>query len=56
MVTKQQIADRKRTVASAVASQYLEGIAPDRETLVDLERFIQGGQGITDVMAGMKRN
>lgn len=50
MVTKQQIADRKRNVASAIASQKLEGIAPDRETLADLERFAQGGLEISDVL------
>lgn len=50
MVTKQQIADRKRNVASAIASQHLEGIAPDRETLADMERFAQGGLEISDVL------
>ena len=51
MVMKQQIADRKRSVASAIASQHLEGIAQDQETLADLERFAQGGLEISDVLA-----
>jgi len=54
MVMKQQIADRKRTVASAIASQHLEGIAPDRETLADLERFVQGKLEISDVLARLQ--
>ncbi len=55
MVTKLQIAERKRNVASAIASQYLEGIVPDRETLVDLECFAQGELEISDVLARLKK-
>tara|TARA_E500000318_G_scaffold108719_2_gene120149 strand:- start:1980 stop:2150 length:171 start_codon:yes stop_codon:yes gene_type:complete len=55
MVTKQQIADRKRSVASAIASQNLEGIAPDHETLADLERFAQGELEISAVLARLKK-
>lgn len=54
MVTKQQIADRKRSVASAIASQHLEGIAPDQETLADLEHFAQGGLEISDVLVRLQ--
>jgi|TARA_R100001015_G_C4615256_1_gene171216 hypothetical protein len=50
MVTNQQIADRKRNVASAIASRHLEGIAPDREPMADLERFAQGGLEISGVL------
>lgn len=56
MVTKQQITDGKRAVASAIASLHLEGIAPDCKTLADQEHFVQGGQEITDVLIRMKKN
>lgn len=43
--------DRRRVIASAIASQRIEGLEPDRESLADLEEFITGTIDLTEVRA-----
>ena len=43
--------DRRRVIASAIASQRVEGLEPDRESLADLEEFITGTIDLTEVRA-----
>lgn len=41
--------DRRRVIASAVASQLVEGLELDDESLADLEKFVSGAMSLSDV-------
>ncbi|HBN52159.1 MULTISPECIES: antitoxin VbhA family protein [Thalassospira] len=54
MTTKEQLFDRQRHVANAVASQRLEGLKVDPTTLADLQRYSDGLLDIENVLARLK--
>ncbi|KMJ45026.1 hypothetical protein AB204_11185 [Xenorhabdus khoisanae] len=50
MLTQSEIEERQHHVSNAIASQRLEGIEPDIQTLEDLNRFASGDLELSDVL------
>lgn len=49
-LTEREIEERRRQVSNALASQRLEGIEPDEQTVEDLNRFAVGKLELADVI------
>lgn len=50
MLTSNDVIERRRVVAKAVANQRLEGLEPDSRTVADLERAADGELIVSDVL------
>lgn len=53
-LTDREVEERRRQVSNAVASQRLEGIEPDEQTVEDLNRFASGELEIAEVIDRLK--
>ena len=53
-LTERQTEERRRHVSNALASQRLEGVKPDPETIADLERYAVGELEIDAVIDRLK--
>ena len=53
-LTEQEIARRELALENAIASQRLEGLEPDAQTLEDLESVVRGVFGIEESIRRVK--
>lgn len=54
MLDEREIAARREAVANAVATQRLEGLEPDPQTIAELERAARGEIEVADVLARLR--
>ncbi|MEX3614430.1 MAG: antitoxin VbhA family protein [Burkholderia gladioli] len=50
MIDERELAERKQAVANAIATQRLEGLEIDPQTLADLDRVVRGELKPADVL------
>lgn len=55
MLTPQQIEQRRRDVQDALASQRLEGLEPDAQTLRQMQQYVEGQIELADIVAAFAR-
>lgn len=55
MLNEKEIAARRAALNNAVATQRLEGLEPDTQTIADLERVVRGEINVADVIARLRQ-
>ena len=50
MLDEREVAARRQALANALANQRLEGLEPDQQVLVEMERVVVGELDISDVI------
>ncbi len=51
MLTRREQSERRESMQNALASQRLEGLEPDAQTIADAERWTRGEVEIAEVIA-----
>lgn len=51
----QELAARRAALDNAIATQRLEGLEPDAQTIADLERVVRGDIEVGDVIARLRQ-
>lgn len=54
MIDKRELAERREAVANAIATQRLEGLEVDAQTLADLDRVLRGELDLADVLRHLR--
>lgn len=53
-MTEQELAKRNMALENAIASQRLEGLEPDDQTIADLKRVVRGEFGLQESLRRVK--
>lgn len=52
---EQELAARRAALDNAIATQRLEGLEPDAQTITDLERVVRGEIEVVDVITRLRQ-
>lgn len=55
MLNEQELAARRAALDNAIATQRLEGLEPDAQTIADLERVVRGEIEVVDVIKRLRQ-